>query len=185
MLPRKDKKKSTRKTLATVSLLCSLLLMPLHIAIKNAEAESEYRIATIDISQVLNETSESKEAREELSEESKKAKALVEKRRKALQEREATLKEKKIAPDSPEAEKFRQEAKEFSRFVKDTEDNLKRKFLRSNTEVTKQALSAIKKYARSNNIDLVLDKGAAGRTAVLFGTPQVDITEEVIQEIRG
>ena len=161
-----------------VTTLLLLLLIP-------SIALAEFRVATVDIAQILNETSESKDAREKLNEQSQKAKAKVEKRRKELQEMESDLKDKDVALDSKEAEDFRKEAKEFRRFVKDTEDTLKREFLRSNTKVTKEALDAIKAYAKANKIDLVLDKGSAGRSAVIFGAASVDITNAVIKKLKG
>ncbi|MCB0329331.1 MAG: OmpH family outer membrane protein [Bdellovibrionales bacterium] len=165
-------------TLLAGLLTASLGLMP-------TSAAAEYRIATVDINKVLNETSESKDAREELNKESNKAKALVEQKRKQLQDMEKELKDDNVSVDSKEAEDFRQKAKDFRRFVKDTEDDLKRKFLRSNSTVTQKALKAITSYASSKGIDLVLEKGNAGKSAVLFGNPSVDITEEVIREMKG
>ncbi len=136
---------------------------------------AEYKIATVDINKVLNETKESKEARQALTEESNRARATIEKKRTLLQDKEAALKARGVAADSKEAEEFRQEAKDFTRFVKDTEEELKRKFLRSNSEITQKTLE----------IDLVLEKGQEGKGAVLFGTPGVDITNEVIKKLKS
>jgi outer membrane protein len=146
---------------------------------------AEYKIATIDINKVLNETKESKEARQALTEESNRARVVIEKKRTLLQDKEAALKARGIAADSKEAEEFRQEAKDFTRFVKDTEEELKRKFLRSNSEITQKALETIESFAKANKIDLVLEKGQEGKGAVLFGTPGVDITSEVIKKLKG
>lgn len=165
-------------------LIFALLILLTASALPN-RAYAEFTIATVDMAQLLNENSESKEARDKLSEQSKKAKAKVEQKRQALQSKEAELKKKNVSLDSKEAEQFRQDAKEFQRFVKDAEDELKREFMRTNTKVTKKALDAIQGYARSHKIDLVLDKGSVGRSAVLFGTPQVDITDAIIKKMRG
>jgi len=155
------------------------------ISILTTSAFAEYKLATVDINKVLNETKESKEARQSLTEESTRARATIEKKRQALQDKEAALKARGVSPDSKEAEEFRQEAKDFGRLVKDTEEELKRKFLRSNTEITQKTLQVIEAYAKSNKIDLILEKGQEGKGAVLFGAPSVDITKEVIEKLKG
>jgi len=155
------------------------------ISILTTSAFAEYKLATVDINKVLNETKESKEARQSLTEESTRARATIEKKRQALQDKEAALKARGVSADSKEAEEFRQEAKDFGRLVKDTEEELKRKFLRSNTEITQKTLQVIEAYAKSNKIDLILEKGQEGKGAVLFGAPSVDITKEVIEKLKG
>jgi outer membrane protein len=149
-------------------------------------ALADYKIATIDITKVLNETAESKAARQQLDKEAQAARARIEKEKAGLKKKEEGLIAKKVAQDSPEVEKFRKEAREFSRSVKDSEDELRRKFAKMNNQLTEKAMKIIEQYAKNEQIDLVLDKGSAGRGGpVLFGTPHVDITDQIIAKMKG
>ncbi|MCB0331889.1 MAG: OmpH family outer membrane protein [Bdellovibrionales bacterium] len=147
---------------------------------------AEYSIATVDINRVLNESKESVAAKKELDQASAKAKTKVEERRNSLKAIEAKIKAGKISPDSQEAENFRADAKDFTRYVKDTEEKLRRDFMKSNKHLTEKTLAAISKYAESNNIDIVLDKSAeGGRGPVLFGMKSFDITENIIKKVNS
>ena len=126
---------------------------------------------------------ESKSKRAELDKLSLAAKKKVEAKRKSLKATEATLREKNVSPSSPEAEKLRKSAREFERFVRDTEEDLKRKFLKTNDKLTNKVLTAVNTYAKKNSIDLVLDKSQRGRSPVLFGNPSSDITKLVLKEL--
>jgi Skp family chaperone for outer membrane proteins len=159
----------------TVALLSTLIL--------SSSAFAEFKVATVDVNRVLNETKDAKVKKKELDEVSLKAKAKIEEKRKGLKATEDKLKAGSISPDSKEADKFRNDAREFARFVKDTDEDLKKHFLKTNKELTDRALDIIKKYATSHSIDLVLDKGEKGRGPVLFGAVSADITEDVIKTL--
>lgn len=146
-------------------------------------ASAEFTIATVDVGRVLNESKGSKEMRKKLDDMSLKAKKEIEAKRNALRATEEKLKSKKIAEDSREAEAFRDDARAFARFVKDTEEDMKREFMKVNKELTERALAAIKRYAEANTIDLVLDKSEQARGPVLFGDKAADITPAIIADV--
>ncbi len=149
-------------------------------------AIAEYSIATVDINRVLNESKESVAAKKALDKASAAAKSKVEKRRNALKAVEAKIKAGKISPESSEAENFRADAKDFTRYVKDTEEKLRRDFMKSNKKLTEKTLNAISKYAANNDIDLVLDKSAqGGRGPVLYGMKSFDITDDIIKKVNS
>lgn len=146
-------------------------------------ASAEFKIATVDVGRVLNESKGSKEMRKKLDDMSLKAKKEIEAKRSALKATEDKLKSKKIAEDSREAETFRDDARAFARFVKDTEEDMKREFMKVNKDLTERALAAIKRYAEANKIDLVLDKSEQARGPVLFGDKAADITPAIIADV--
>jgi outer membrane protein len=146
-------------------------------------AVADYRIATVDVNRVLNESKEAKEKKKTLDDVTLKAKAKIESERKTLKTTEEKLKKDNIKPDSKEADKFRQDAREFARMVKDTDDDLKQRYLKINKDLTDAALAAIRSYAEGKKIDLVLDKGKDARGPVLFGDTSADITEDVIKSM--
>lgn len=147
-----------------------------------AHVRAEFKVATVDVGRVLNESKGSKEMRQKLSEMSAKTKKEIDAKRSALKATEEKLKAAKVSEDSREAEAFRSDARAFSRFVKDAEDDMKREFLKVNKELTDRALAAVKRYAEANKIDLVLDKSEQARGPVLFGDKTADITAAIIAE---
>ena len=171
-------------TTSPISFLSSILLLlsaftlfiPLHLS-------AEYKIATIDINKILNETSESKSAKITLDAQAKAAKQAIEEKRNALKATGEALKASKAKPDSPEAQQLKKDAQEFSQMVKESETALRKKHAELNANITEKTLSIVKQYAKENNIDIVLEKGATGRSAVLYGKAQVDITKSVQEKM--
>lgn len=146
-------------------------------------AQAEFKVATVDVNRILNESKEAKTKKKQLDDVSLKAKSEIESRRKTLKATEDKIKSGAIAPDSKEAEKFRTEAREFARFVKDKDEDIKKEFMKTNRDLTLKALDLVKKYAQSHQIDLVLDKGERGRGPVLFGDSSADITDDIIKTL--
>jgi Skp family chaperone for outer membrane proteins len=144
---------------------------------------AETKIATVDVSRVLNESKEAKTKRAELDALGMEAKRKVENKKKVLKDMETKLKESKVSEDSKEFENFKNQARDLSRYVKDTEEDLKEKFLKSNKALTEKTLGIIKEYAENNKIDLVLDKSQAQRGPVLYGIQGVDITDDIVAQV--
>jgi Skp family chaperone for outer membrane proteins len=143
-------------------------------------AQGEFRVATVDINKVLNSSKDAQKQKKELDKLSQKAKEQIQTRRKELEKMESRLKEDKASEESEAVDRFRSEARDFQRFVKDQEEDLKVKFLKTNKELTEKALGIVRDYARKNSIDLVLDKGTGVGGAVLFTSADKDITDQVI-----
>jgi len=144
---------------------------------------AEFRIATVDVNQVLNQSKEAKDKRKDLDVKSAEAKKKIEAKGKTLKDLEKKLKDEKVAESSKEADDFRAQAKELDRLVKDSEEDLRKEFLRVNRSVANKAISMIIDYAKANQIDLVLDKGEAGRGPVLYGSQSFDITGEILKRM--
>lgn len=154
--------------------MCAMTIQP---------CSADSRIATVDVARILNESPDAASKKKELDTISQEAKKKAEAKLKDLKALEAKLKDAKVSADSKEAENFRAQAREYERFVKDTEEDIKKRFVKVNKEMTDKALAKIESYAKSNKIDLVLDKSEKYRGPVLFGVEAADITESVIASI--
>jgi len=141
------------------------------------------KVATVDVSRIMNELEDSQKKRSELNALSSKAKQQVANKKAALKKQEEELQKNNINAQSEEAEEFRKSVREFERFVHDTEEDLKRQYLTVNKTLSEKAMSAIENYAKNNKIQLVLDKSSQVRGPVLFGTPEYDITDVVIESM--
>jgi outer membrane protein len=144
------------------------------------EAKSQVRIATVDMSRILNESSEAKTRRKELDSLSSTARKKIDSKKNELKALEGSLQKER----NEEIERqYREEARELSRLVKDEEDELRAKFVSANRELTQKALSLVRNYATKEGVDLVLDKSSVDRGTVLFSLEKVDITEAILQQL--
>ena len=142
---------------------------------------AEYRIATVDINRVLNDSKEAAAKRQELEKKSIDIRKKFEDRSKKLRDTEQKMKDGKLAEDSKEAKQFRSDARDFGREVKEAEEDLKSDFMKFNKGLADKALKAVADYAKANNIDLVLDRGDKARGPVLFGDASHDITDAIVE----
>lgn len=161
-----------------------LLLAPfLLVAAVVGPAAAEFRVATVDMNRLINETPESAGMKKELDEKTLAARKKVDAKREALKSLEDKIKKSKLGEDSKEAEKFRQDAKDLARMVKDAREELEREYLKSNKALTEKVARAVREYADSHAISLVLDKSDKTRGPVLFGAASADITNEVMKQL--
>ena len=145
----------------------------------------DVKVATVDVHRILNDLTESKSKKAELDKLSQSAKSKVQDKQASLKKLEDSIKSRKLGEDSPEFEKYRQQARDLERFIRDTDEDLKRRFLKVNKDLTDRALAAIEQFARDHKLDLVLDKSEAVRGPVLFGNATSDITEEILKKLNG
>lgn len=146
-------------------------------------AHADFRLATVDINKVLNESSSAKAERKKLDDKAASARKKLEERGKALRTRKEALDRADTSADPKEVEKFRADARDFERDVKDTDEDLKKEFLKVNRQLAEKAVNIVTAYAKQNSISLVLDKGEESRGPVLFGQPTFDITPEIVKEM--
>lgn len=141
----------------------------------------DLKIATVDMSRILNESTQAKAKRQELSKLSESAKKKVDEKKKTLTELEAKLKAKNISAESEEADQFRAQARDFARMVKDTEDDLKKNYLKFSKALSTEATKIINDYADKNGITLVLEKSGNAEGPVVFRKDTFDITDQVLK----
>jgi outer membrane protein len=148
-------------------------------------AQAEFKLAVVDLNRVLNETNSSKDKRKSLDEISQQAKKKIETKKQGIAQHEKKVKESGAGADSKEAQSLNSEIREFNRFVKDTEEEIKREFLKINKELTERAMQSVKKYAQGKDLDLVVDRSERGRGPILFGSATIDITDDIIKIMNG
>lgn len=158
--------------------LCALSFVTL------SNAAAEFRIATVDLTKVVNEFPDAVTKKEELDDASDKAKTKLEAKGKELQALQEKLEKAKVAANSKEAENFRTQVRDFERMRADAKNELERKFVKMNKDVTDKIMAKIETYAKSNDYDLVLDKSEKVRGPVLFGDSSADITDDIIKLLK-
>lgn len=145
---------------------------------------ADFRVATVDINRILNEMPEAKKEQQALDQATSAAKVKIESERKRLQTLEASLLEKKVKSDSPEVKNFQTQAQNYQKMLAGSQEDLRGRFLSVNEKLAGKVVAAIERYAKKKNIQLVLEKGSQGRSAVLFGDEDADITDDIIDLVR-
>lgn len=162
------------------TLICLFAALLLQVP---SRAIAEFKFATVDINKIINESKDAAGKRKSLEELSQNAKKKIDTKKTALLAMEKKLQESNPSEDSKEVEKYRNEVRNFNRMVKDTEDDLKKEFLKVNQSLTEKTVTVVRQYAKANQIDLVVDHSEKVRGPVLFGSTSVDITDEIIKQI--
>jgi outer membrane protein len=154
-----------------------LSLVPFFVC---AVAQADVRIATVDVSKILNDSPEAVAKKKELDSLSDETRKKLESKAKDLQALKTKLEDSKVSADSKEAESFRNQARDFERMRGDAKADLEKKYMKVNKELTDKVLARIEAYAKSNDYDLVFEKSEKFRGPVLFGSETVDITDEIL-----
>jgi Skp family chaperone for outer membrane proteins len=161
---------------------CCVATLAAVTTVATPAAEAEQRIATVNVAKILNDSAEAQAKKKELDTLTEETKKKLDSKGKELQALKTKLEESKVAPDSKEAEKFRVQARDFERLRSDAKADLERSYMKANKDLTDKVLGKIEKYAKANNIDMVLDKSDKYRGPLLFGADTVDITEKILDE---
>ena len=146
-------------------------------------AQADFKMATVDINRVLNESKDASSKKKTLDELSLNAKKKIETKKNVLVALEKKMKDGNVAEDSKELDNYRNEVRNFNRFVKDTEDDIKKEYMKINQSLTEKTIDSIRQYAKANSLDLILERSEKAHGPVLFGNPSVDITEAIIKQI--
>lgn len=158
--------------LASTALLSCLTL---------SSAFGEVKIATVDVSRIVNDSPDAVSKKKELESYSTETKKKLESKGKELQALKTKLEEAKVSPDSKEAESFRNQVRDFERMRGDAKAELEKRYIKVNKELTEKVYGQIEKYAKANNYDLIIDKSDKYRGPILFGTDSVDVTDELLK----
>jgi Skp family chaperone for outer membrane proteins len=149
-----------------------------------AAVQADVRIATVDVSKILNDSPEAVAKKKELDTLSEETKKKLESKAKDLQALKTKLENAKVSAESKEAESFRNQARDFERMRGDAKADLEKKYMKVNKELTDKVLTRIEAYAKSNDYDLVFEKSERFRGPVLFGSESVDITDQILKNSR-
>lgn len=144
-------------------------------------AHAEVRIATVDVTRIVNDSPEAAAKKKDLDTFSNETKKKIEAKGKELQALKTKLEDSKVAADSKDAENFRNQVRDFERMRGDAKADLEKRYLKVNKELTDKVYTQIEKFAKSNNYDLIIDKSDKYRGPILFGDSSVDVTEQVLK----
>lgn len=165
--------------------ILSVLFTAVILFSQGAFAEVDHiRVATIDVNKIMNELDEAQSQKKAFEAEREDAKKLIQEKQTELKGLQEAIQTKSLAPDSKEGIEFRAKMKEFERFVRDTEEDLKRDYMKANQKLGTMVVGAIESYAKKNNIDLVLEKTSMRGGPILFENGKADITAEVLATLK-
>jgi outer membrane protein len=161
-----------------------LLLTSVALLSFAAAASAEVRIATVDVARIVNDSPEAVAKKKDLETYSNETKKKIEAKGKELQALKTKLEESKVAPDSKEADNFRNQVRDFDRMRGDAKADLEKRYLKVNKELTDKVYTQIERFAKANNYDLIIDKSEKYRGPILFGAPSTDVTDELLKSSR-
>lgn len=147
-------------------------------------ALAEVRIATVDVSKIVNDSPEAIAKKKELDNYSADLKKKIDAKGQALQELKEKLEEKKVKADSKEAEDFRNQVRDFERMRGDAKADLEKRYVKINKELTDKVYGQIEKFAKANNYDLIIDKSDKYRGPILFGAESTDVTAQLLKTVK-
>lgn len=155
------------------------LLLALVVAAPIANAD--IRIATVDVSKIVNDSPEAISKKKDLDNYSAEMKKKLEAKGKDLSALKTKLEDAKVSADSKEAENFRNQVRDFERMRGDAKAELEKRYVKINKELTEKVYAQIEKFAKANNYDLIIDKSDKYRGPILFGAPSTDVTDELLK----
>jgi len=162
------------------TLLITLSLAPYAPSVAQAE---DFKIAMVNMGRVLNESKLALTKRKELETKSGKIKKELEAEKAALNAQGKKLEAQGAKSDSKEVDNLRNKSRDFSRKVKDVENDLRTDYGRSMKELVEKARKVIADHAKKNNLQLVLEKGDGQASPILYGSSAMDITEAILVDM--
>lgn len=160
--------------------ILSLVALLSYTSVSNAEV----KIATVDVSRIVNDNPEALAKKKDLDTFSEETKKKLEAKGKELQAQKKKLEDAKVSAESKEAENFRNQVRDFERMRGDAKADLEKRYMKVNKELTEKVYSQIEKYAKANNYDLIIDKSDKYRGPILYGDTAVDVTDEVLKTVK-
>lgn len=160
--------------------ILSLAALLSYTSVSNAEV----KIATVDVSRIVNDNPEALAKKKDLDTFSEETKKKLEAKGKELQAQKKKLEDAKVSAESKEAENFRNQVRDFERMRGDAKADLEKRYMKVNKDLTEKVYSQIEKYAKANNYDLIIDKSDKYRGPILYGDTAVDVTDEVLKTVK-
>jgi Skp family chaperone for outer membrane proteins len=160
--------------------ILSLVALLSYVSASNAEV----KIATVDVSRIVNDNPEALAKKKDLDTFSEETKKKLEAKGKELQAQKKKLEDAKVSAESKEAENFRNQVRDFERMRGDAKADLEKRYMKVNKDLTEKVYSQIEKYAKANNYDLIIDKSDKYRGPILYGDTAVDVTDEVLKTVK-
>ncbi len=138
------------------------------------------------MNKILNESTEGNAKRDKIDALTTAAKKRLDAKRDSLKQLEAKARAAAAKdPKSAEIKKFQTEQQSFMELARQEDSTIKKQVMDSTKTLTEKTLKIIEDYASKQKIDLVMDKGQTGRSPLLFGNEDLDITEEILDKVNG
>ncbi|WP_020675686.1 OmpH family outer membrane protein [Geopsychrobacter electrodiphilus] len=139
-------------------------------------------VGFIDLQKALNLSNAGVKAKADIGQQVKKYEAKVTAEQDALKEMKSELdKQSVLLSDEARSKKereFQQRAKEFQRFTKDIQDELKQKDADFTKRIIDQILKVTRKLGKEKGYVIVLEKS---ESSLVYGDSSVDLTDDVIK----
>lgn len=148
-----------------------------------AWASQDIKIGYVDLQRALNECEGGRKAKEEFKKQVDKYQGDLKKQKEDLESMKEQLEKK--GPVMKEDERrnlqgqFEKKAREFERNYKDSQEELQRKDNELTGEILKGLHRVIQEFGKREGYTLLLESSS---TAVLFVTPDADLTDDVVKE---
>lgn len=139
----------------------------------------EYKIAYVDLVKVINEYKKTKDHEKTLEDQGKKKEA---ERKKLLDEVRKLKDEQALLSDKAKAEKqavIDEKVKNLQAFDRNTQEEFMKEMNIMRQGIKQDIDKIVADYAKEGGYDLVLN----AFPSVLYGTPQLDATEEVLKRL--
>lgn len=162
---------TARKTLALV----------LVMLLASAAGAAELKIGYVDLQRALNESDAGKQAKEKfkaqvdkLQNELKKKKDQLDAMKEQLEKKSSVMKE----DEARNLEKdYQRKLRDFERDYKDSQGELQQKDNELTVSLLKELQVVIEAFGKQNGYSLILEQSSS---SVLYGSPEFDLTEQII-----
>jgi len=139
-------------------------------------------VAFIDLQKALNLSDAGVKAKADIGQQVKKYEAKVTAEQDALKDMKKELDKQSVLLSedarSKKEREFQQRAKEFQRFTKDIQDELKQKDADFTKRIIDEILKVTRKIGKEKGYGIVLEMS---ESSIIYGDPSVDLTDDVIK----
>ena len=142
----------------------------------------ELKIAYVDLQKALNDSTAGQRARERFKKQVEHLQVDLKKQKDELEALKGQLEKKAVvmrAEELREMEKeYQHKMRDFERAYKDSQGELQLKDNELTAELIKEVAVVIEAYGRKGGYTIILERSSS---SVLYGSPQVDITEDIVK----
>ncbi|MEA2101885.1 MAG: OmpH family outer membrane protein [Thermodesulfobacteriota bacterium] len=152
---------------------------------------AEAKIAYVDGQKIINESIRGKNAIKELKQtyelkqqEISKKEQEINRLREEISAQRLTMKEDVLTEMKA---RYQKEGTELNRFMKDAQEEIKRKQITLFKPISNEIDAVIQSYGMEHGLDLILDKG---NPVFLYGSQEIDVTDAILkiydnQQVKG
>lgn len=144
-------------------------------------ARAEVKLAYVDVQKALNECAAGKKAREQFRVQIERIQSKLQRQQNEVQALKDELDKKGMLMKEDErrnlADEYARKARDFDRAYKDNKDELEQKDNEMTSAIVRDLARVIRNLGEKRGYTLVVEK-----SAILWGAPGIDITDEVIRD---